>query len=219
MRVRGKRSALIVGMGRFGIAVGRRLTTLGWDVVGVDKDDEVVQDLRDQIGHVVQLDAADEDALGTVGVPDFDVCVVSHGTSIESSIMLVLNLQGLGARRIVAKAATEHHRRILERLNVKEVIFPERDAGIHLAEALQSPHLIQWINLPGERELGVVTVPEDRVGTTLRSWKELNRLPLQFVGRLTESGWRLDPDLESPLNRGDTVVVVGPLNNILALGE
>ena len=216
---RSRQSALVVGLGRFGSAAARRLVELGWDVVGVDLDADVVQDMSDRIGHVVQLDASDEEALNTVGVPDFDVCIVSGASSVESSILLVLNLQHLGARCIIAKAATQHHARILHRLNVDQMVFPERDAGVHLAESLQARNLVEWIDLAEDLELGAVRVPEERVGTTLEQWRELQRPPFKILAHLNAKAEprKLDPKAE--LRPGDLIVVVGPLSAMLRLGR
>ncbi|HTE18111.1 MAG TPA: NAD(P)-binding protein, partial [Armatimonadota bacterium] len=90
-----KHSALVVGLGLFGRATAERLRALGWDVVGIDEDAAVVQELRDSLSYVVQLDACDEEALATIGVPDFEVCIITSSESLENSILLALNLQQL----------------------------------------------------------------------------------------------------------------------------
>jgi trk system potassium uptake protein TrkA len=214
-----KRSALIVGLGRFGTAAALRLVALGWEVVGVDLNADVVQSMRDRLHHVVQLDASDEAALATVGVSDFDVCIVSRGTSMESSILLVLNLQQLGAKHIVAKAASEQHARVLQRLGVQQIVFPERDAGHHLAESLQSPNLVEWIDLSENHELGAIRVPENRVGTRLRYWREIQRTPLRVLARLSPKGEPLPLDMDAQLGPGEVLVIVGPLQDILSMGK
>lgn len=214
-----RRSALIVGLGRFGTATAERLIALGWDVVGLDVSAEVVQHMRDRLGHVVQLDARDEEALVTMDVPSFDVCVVSSAAGIESSLLLVMNLQQLEARRIVAKAATEYHARILRRVGVEDIVFPERDAGVHLAENLQAPNLVQWIHMKGERDVALVSVPGRRAGTRLREWREIHRPSLYLLGRLTADGKPVDLNRDIPLQEGDTLVVVGPLDELLTLGQ
>lgn len=214
-----KRSALVVGLGRFGSAAAERLVALGWDVVGIDLDPAVVQSMRDRLGHVLELDASDEAALASVGVPTFDACIVSGASSVETSILLILNLQSLGAKSIIAKAATEHHARILRRLEVDQMIFPERDAGIHLAESLQSPHLVQWVNLDQDHELAALRVPQRWVGQPLERWRELQRPSLTILARLDAAGnpIRLHPD--TPLEEGEKIVVVGSPADILALGR
>ena len=212
-----KHSALIVGMGRFGRAAAERLVALNWDVVGVDRDPEVIREIQDRLEHIVELDASDEEALATLGVPDFEVCIVSRAESIEGSILLVLNLQNLGAKVIVAKAASEHHARVLRRLGVQRIVFPERDAGVRLAEGLDSPHLVQWVKLWKDTELAVLRVPESRVGTQIKQWRELSRSALQIVAHLTAAGKPLELNPETGLGLDEILIVVGPTQAILAL--
>jgi trk system potassium uptake protein TrkA len=219
MKRSSKRSALVVGMGRFGSAAAERLVSLGWDVVGVDSDPRVVQEMRDRVGHVLELNASDEEALAIVGVPEFDVCIVSGASTIETSILIVLNLQSQGAKYIVAKSASEYHGRILRRLEVDNMIYPERDAGIHLAESLQSPHVVEWIDLDENQELAAVRVPPHRVGQSLGQWRELLRPSLQIVARLDSGGRKREGEDDTPLQAGEKIVVVGPPQDILSLGQ
>ena len=219
MRKNHRRSALFVGLGRTGSEAARRLIALGWDVVGIDKDPEVIRSFQDEFEHIVELDAGDEEALSTVGVADFEVCVVSRGESIESGILIVLNLQQLGAKQIVAKAASEHHARILRRLGVEEIVFPERDAGVRLAESLESPHLAQWMQITPEVELAIVRVPKGRSGSTLSGWNATQKPGLEILGHLAPDGQVLRFDRFAPLQTGEFLIVVGKTEDILALGE
>ncbi len=217
MRRNRKRSALVVGLGRFGSAAAERLVALEWDVVGVDSDPRVVQEMRDRLGHVMELNAGDEDALAIVGVPEFDVCIVSGASSVESSILIVLNLQSQGAKFIVAKSASEYHGRILRRLEVDKMIYPERDAGVRLAESLQSPHVVEWIDINPNQELAAVRVPPVHVGETLSQWRELNSPAFQILARLDADGQRMDLDDDVPLRDGEKIVVIGSPRDILTL--
>lgn len=219
MRKNRRRSALFIGLGRTGSEAARRLSALGWDVVGVDKNSDVIKLRQDELEHVVELDAGDEQALSSVGVADFEVCVVSRGESIESGILIVLNLQQLGAQKIVAKAASEHHARILRRLGVEHIVFPERDAGVRLAESLESPHLAQWMQITPEVELAVVRVPKGRNGSTLSGWNAAQKPGLEIIGHLSPEGEVLKFDRFAPLQTGELLVVVGKVEDILALGE
>lgn len=219
MRRDQRRSALFVGLGRTGSEAARRLVALGWDVVGIDKDPEVIRSIQDELEHVVQMDAGDEEALASVGVADFSVCVVSRGHNVESGILIVLNLQQLGAKQIVAKTASEHHARILRRIGVQKIIFPERDAGVRLAESLESPHLAQWMQITSEVELAVVRVPKGRSGSTLESWSATRKPELEILGHLAPDGTVLKLDQFAPLQAGELLIVVGKTADILALGE
>lgn len=213
------KSALIIGLGLFGRAAGERLTRLGWEVAGIDRSSSAVQEMRDVLGHVVQMDASDESALASLGVETFDACLVTVGADVEGSVLLVLNLQQLDARRIVAKATSPHHARILRRLGVDEIVFPEQDAGYRLADRLHAPNLLQWVNLRGDREIGVLSVPEHRAGEALGRWRELQAAGVKVLGRLSADGECLPPDPESPLEAGESLVVVASMDQILSLAR
>jgi trk system potassium uptake protein TrkA len=212
------RSALVVGLGRFGSAAAERLQEMGWDVVGVDLNPAVVNDMKNRLEHVLQLDASDEEALASLGVPDFDVCIVSRGESIESGLLLVLNLQHLEAKKIVAKAASAYHARILQRLGIEHTIFPERDAGVQLAEHLQAPHLAQWMPLSKERELAIIRVPKGRAECLLSTWRAVHRPSLKILARLSPEGQPLIVDQQVILHYGEILIVLGTHEDILALG-
>jgi trk system potassium uptake protein TrkA len=166
----------------------------------------------------LQLDASDEEALASVGVADFDVCIVSRGESIENSLLLVLNLQHLEARKIVAKAGSEYHVRILKRLGIEDVIFPERSAGAQLAEHLQAPHLAQWMEISEDRELAVIKVPKGRANCTLDTWRAIHRPSLQILARLSAEGRPQVIDRHVILQPGEILIVIGTHEDILALG-
>ncbi|MBW3637870.1 MAG: TrkA family potassium uptake protein, partial [Armatimonadetes bacterium] len=214
-----RRNALVVGLGRFGSAAAERLMTLGWDVVGIDKDARVVQSMQDRLVHIVQIDAADEEALATLGVSDFEVCIVSRGESIESSILLVLNLQHLQAKQIIAKATSEHHANILRRLGVNSIIFPEIDAGRRLAETLQAPHLTWWNKMDESRALGLVRVPKGRAGCPLDLWKAYHRPTIEVLAHLSDTGHPLIIDRHAPLKENELLLVSGSPEDLLALGQ
>ena len=216
---RSRHSALVIGLGRFGSAVARRLLSLGWDVVGVDNNPTVVEDLQHVLEHIMLLDASDEEALASVGVPDFEVCIVARGGSIEGSVLFVLNLQHLEAKRVVAKAVSEYHARILRRLGVENIVFPELNAGTNLAESLQAPHLAHWMPITEQTELAVVRVPKGRAGCPLNLWRETQRPSLRIVARISAEGQLLNIDNFSLLEPGEILIVIGTPDDVIALGH
>jgi trk system potassium uptake protein len=131
-----KKSVAVIGLGRFGTAVARRLVELGHEVVGIDGSPEIVQKLADDLPHVVQADSTEVEALQALGVNEVDFAVVAIGESLENSVLSVLALHELGIREIWAKASTKQHGLILTRLGVTKVVFPEADMGRALAEDL-----------------------------------------------------------------------------------
>jgi trk system potassium uptake protein TrkA len=157
------------------------LTELGHDVTGVDGDEARVQQLADVITHALQIDATDEKALRAAGIQDVDVAVVSIGENIESSLLVVMQLRELGIETIVAKAVTSLHGRILEKLGVSRVIFPEREMAIRIAHSLVMPNVIDYIELSRDFSIVEVPAPAAFVGRTLKQLELRPRLGLTLI--------------------------------------
>jgi trk system potassium uptake protein TrkA len=142
-----RRSFAVIGLGRFGSAIATTLIKLGQEVVGIDANPESVRHLGDILTHAVELDATDERALRAAGVQDMEVAVVSIGENVESSVMVVMLLKELGVRTVIAKATTPLHGRILEKIGVSRIIFPERDMAVRVAHSLVVANIIDYIEL------------------------------------------------------------------------
>lgn len=205
----------VIGLGRFGSAMATTLAELGHDVIGVDGDEDRVHQLADLITHAIQLDATDEKALRAAGIHDVDVAVVSIGENIESSLLVVMQLRELGIETIVAKAVTPLHGRILEKLGVSRVIFPEREMAIRTAHSLVMPNVIDFIEL--SRDFGIVELPapEPFVGRTLKQLELRPRFGLTLIAikrRSDESGavvTNIAPAADETIRPGDVLALLG----------
>ena len=116
---------IVVGLGRFGVAVGRSLVRLGHEVLAVDENVDIVQRLASDFTHVVAADTTDTEALRQIGADQFDRAVVGIGTDIEASVLTVLSLVELGVTEVWAKAVNAKHARILEKVGAAHVVLPE----------------------------------------------------------------------------------------------
>lgn len=163
-----KRTFAVIGLGRFGAAMATTLSQLGHEVIGVDGSDDRVNELADQVSQTVRLDATDERALRAAGIKEVDVAVVSIGENIESSLLVVTLLKELGVKDIVAKAVTPLHGRILEKLGVKRVVFPEREMAVRVAHSLVIPSVLDYIELAGDISIVEVPAPAEFFGKSLR---------------------------------------------------
>jgi trk system potassium uptake protein TrkA len=161
-----RRTFAVIGLGRFGSAVATTLHSLGHDVIGIDADPERVRRIGEILAHAVELDATDERALRAAGVQDVEVAVVSIGENVESSVMIVMLLQEMGVRTIVAKATTPLHGRILERLGVSRVVFPEREMAVRVAHGLVVPNVLDFIELMPDFSIAELPAPAAFVGRT-----------------------------------------------------
>lgn len=167
----GSRSAredavLVCGLGRFGSATADALARLGHEVLAVDRDPQLVQEWSGRLTHVVEADSTNSEALAQLGCSEFGLAVVGIGTSVESSVLTAVNLVDLGIKQIWAKALTPAHGKILERIGVHHVIYPEKDAGTRVAH-LVTGKLLDYIEFDDGFAIVKMRPPKETVGFTL----------------------------------------------------
>lgn len=127
---------LIIGLGRFGYAVARSLVAMGQEVLAVDSDPVLVQRYSDELTHVVEADTTDHDALDQLGVNTFRKAVVGISVNVEASVLTAMALSEAGITDIWAKASSLDHGKILQRIGVHHVVYPERSMGEQVAHLI-----------------------------------------------------------------------------------
>lgn len=217
-----KRLYAVIGLGRFGSAVASTLINLGQDVIGVDDDEERVREMGELTSNALQIDATDLRALRQAGIGEADVAIISIGENIEASLLVVMQVKEIGVPTIIAKAVTPLHGRILEKLGVSRVIFPEREMAERTARSLVIPNALDYIALSSEYSLVEVGVPPPFVGHTLRSLELRARHGLMLVALKRkvdgEEKTIVAPPADEILLEGDILTLLGS-NDKLALIE
>lgn len=199
---------LVIGLGRFGGALAQTLVELGHGVLGVDADSRTVQRYADELTHVVECDSTDPEAMAQIGAADFGTAVVAIGAYMEASILTTALLADLGVRRIVAKAITEPHGKILERVGAHRVVFPERDMGVRVAHTLTG-RTIDYIQLDPGFALVEVTAPAEIVGKTLAEAEVRRRYGITVVCIKPAGGTFTYATPDTVVRDGDVLVVAG----------
>jgi trk system potassium uptake protein len=216
-----KRKFAVIGLGRFGAAMATTLISLGQDVLGIDSDPDHVQHLSDVVPHLLILNASDPKALQEAGVGEVDVAVISIGTNIEASLLIVMAVKEMGVKHIVAKSTTEVHGRILERLGVDRVIYPEREAATRMAHSLVVPNVIDYISLSNDFSIIEIPAPAMFIGKSLRSidLRAKHGLTLIAIKRVVEgkSTTSVSPPADEVIQTGDTLALVGSNKALLTL--
>ena len=203
-----KKQFIVVGLGRFGTAIAETLCQDGYEVLGVDRRMDVVEDLRDTLTHTVQMDAMDRDALSALGIPDFDVAFVTMGSDIRASGTIVMSLKELGAKQVIAKAQDEFHGRMLEKLGADRVLFPERDMGRRVAHNLVSGDIIDFLELSNEYSMAEIRPKPEWVGKTLMELNMRSKLGINVVAIRTGESLNAMPLPETAINEEDVLLVV-----------
>lgn len=171
----------VIGLGSFGSNVAKTLYEMGHEVVVIDEEKSKVDDMKDAATHAVQMNAADKENLQAVGITDMDVVVVSLGPDMESSVLTTLYLKEMAVRRIVAKALTEDHAKILEAVGATEVIYPEKDMAIKTALRLSNPNILEYLPLISGLTVQEIAAPEKFIGKSLKELDLRNKYDIQVM--------------------------------------
>jgi trk system potassium uptake protein len=214
-----KKSYLVIGAGRFGASVARTLYGLGHDVMVVDNDEALVQQISADVTNAVIANATSETGLKALGVRDFDVVILAIGFDIQASIMAAILLIEMEARYIVAKAQTDLHGKVLSKIGVNRVVYPERDMGHKLAHSLISPTIIDLIEVSDQYSVVEVSAPADMVGKSLKDLDLRARFGISVIALRRNHGGRTNiaPVAEDMIESEDIIVAVGDNKNLKKL--
>jgi trk system potassium uptake protein TrkA len=205
---------LVIGLGRFGGALAEDLIAHGHEVLGVDASPKLVQSYAQRLTHVIEADSTDVDAMRQLGAGDFSTAIVAIGTEVEASILTTSVLVDLGVPRIVAKAISEPHGRILGRVGAHRVIFPERDMGLRVARSLAGRDVIDYMELDPGFVLLETKAPPELVGKTLAEAEVRRRYGLTVVSVKGESKPATYATPETRVEEGDILVIAGETRRV-----
>lgn len=200
----------VIGLGTFGRNVALNLARSGQPVLAIDRSEAEVAALAGELDAVICADASDEQTLREIGVHRMGCAVVAIGAeSMEASILVTALLRQLGIPRIVARALTELHARVLHAVGAHEVVSPEAEMGLRLARRLAEPNVIARLELGEDAELAEITAPQSFVGKTLVELDVRRRYGVTVVA-LRRGGTTLaNLGGQERLRDGDVLVTIG----------
>lgn len=209
----------IIGLGRFGFHAARVLAQEGHEVLAIDLDPGPVQRIKDLVARAIRMDARDKERLEALGVAEFDVVVVSLGERVDTSSLVALHLKELGVPKIITKAGSEDHAKLLDLIGVDQIVFPEREAAERLARRLSTSNLLDFIPLGESHTLEEIAPPEAMVGKTLTELRLRNRFGIQVIGirDAIRDEVYLNPGPEFRIKESDALVILGENEDLEAM--
>lgn len=204
---------VVIGLGRFGSALAHTLVDMGYEVLGVDFDEEIVQEHAGSLTHVVQADTTSERALRQIGAADAVTAVVCIGTDIESSVLTTTALVDLGIRNVWAKAITTAHGRILQRVGAHRVVFPEAEMGSRVAH-LVTGQALEYLPLDENFVIAEMAAPKELVGVALGDSNLRAKYKVTVVCVKPQGGQFTYADRETVLSRSDLIVIAGHRSDV-----
>lgn len=210
--IKENRQFAVIGLGRFGRSVCATLHQLGYEVMATDIDEKVVAQVSvDKIvSHVIQLDSTDPNALKEAGIFEIDTVIVAIGNYLQESIVTTLNVKEAGVKYIVAKASSEVHGKLLQKVGADHVVFPEYEAGRTLAFSLTKPSIVDRLEINPNSSIVEVRIPEQFDNKTLAELQLRTRYGLNVLS----VGNNTNPSPEQRLIKGEMMIVIGSNTNI-----
>ncbi len=208
---------VVIGLGRFGMSVAETLTSLGHDVLAIDKDEQIIQDMSDKVTHAVQLDATDEYALRTLGVRNFDVAVVTVGENVQASIMITLLLKEAGVRFVICKGQSEIHKKVLMKIGADRVVLPEKDMGVRVAHNLVTSSLLDFIELSPDYSIMEMEVPQEWVGKKIKDLDVRANYGINIMALKKGEDINISPNAEDVIGSDSIIISVGSNDDLAHL--
>ena len=200
---------MVLGLGRFGASVATTLFSLGNEVLAIDSDAENVNDIATHVTQAMQMDATDETALASLGVRNFDAAIVCIGENLRDSILVCVLLKEMGVRKLVAKATDDLHAKVLTKIGVDRVIFPERDMGQRIAHSLYMPGILDLMTLNGDYRLIDVLTPEGWLGRSIAQIDVRRKYGLTIIAIHRGKEYVVSPTPDETFAKGDSLLVLG----------
>ena len=204
-----KKQYAIIGLGRFGTSVARRLYEAGQEVLGIDVNEERVEDAEGYITHGVVADTTEEKALTSIGIRNFDVVIVAIGNDIQSSILTCMLLKDLGVQKIIAKCQGKRHGHVLDKIGVDWLIFPERDMGERVANQLLTPNMLNYIELSNEYNIEEIMIPTKMAEKSLRQLDIRAKYNISVIAINREGTIIVSPSPDQTIHKEDLLVMIG----------
>jgi len=214
-----KKQFAVIGLGNFGFYLAVALFQKGHEVLGIDINPRQVQEIRDQVSRAVIADASDPQALKELELEKMDAVVVSIGSVLNSSILATLNVKDMGVKRVVAKAVSNAHGRILEKIGADEIYFPEKDMALTAAQRLDNPNILDYLPLMEGYSIAQLAPPREFIGKTLMELDLINRLGIQIIAikELVPENVVMIPTGRLVVKDSDILFLLGPDPALAAL--
>ncbi|MBQ8688376.1 MAG: TrkA family potassium uptake protein [Ruminococcus sp.] len=208
----------IIGLGRFGFALAEELAAHDCELIVIDKDEDTVNAAAAFTDNAYIIHGLTKESLEQVGIQNCDVVVVGIAEKIDVCILTTLHVKRLGVKRIIVKAMTAEQGDILEMMGA-EVVFPERDMAVRLANRLVAPNLLDFISLSDDVNIIEIEVTEKAAGHSVLSLNVRRTYNLNVIAIKRNQQVEIDFSPDFVLKAGDTIVVIGRTENIRRFEE
>lgn len=208
----------IIGLGRFGFALARTLAQAGAEIIVVDNSEENINAVSQYTDNVFLTSSLSKENLKAMGLANCDTVAVCIGEKIDTSIMTTLSLIQLGVKKVIAKAVSEDHGNVLKTLGA-EVVFPESDMAVRLANKLLTPNILDYISLSDEIDIIEIKINDKTDGLSVEKIDLRKNFSLNIIAVKKGNDITIEIVPSLILNKDDIITVVGKKENIAKFKE
>ncbi|WP_404469950.1 potassium channel family protein [Sutcliffiella horikoshii] len=204
-----KKQFVVIGLGRFGGSIVEEFSTLGVDVLAIDKDEDNINKISEYATHAVQANATDEATLNSLGIRNFDHAIVSMGDDIESSILTSLLLKEMGIKQVWVKATNKYHQKVLEKIGVDRIIQPERDMAKRVAHHVVSDKIFDYIELSNNHSIVELFASKKVSNKSLTDLDLRAKYGCTLIGIQRDGDIIISPPADEIIRQGDLLIILG----------
>lgn len=208
------KSILLIGLGRFGRHIAMKLDELNHQVMAIDRNEERVDAILPYVTNAQIGDATKEGFMESLGVRNFDVCIVAIGDDFQSSLEATSLLSELGAKYVVSRAARDVHAKFLLKNGADEVIYPEKQMAEWAAIRYSADHILDYVELDDEHAIFEISVPENWVGRTVGQLDIRNKHNINIMAFKHQGVMNLNIKSDTPVPENNTMLVLGNIRDI-----
>lgn len=204
-----KKEFVVIGLGRFGGSIVSELIELDADVMAIDISPARVDEFANIATQAIVADTTDESVLHSLGIRNFEHVIVAIGEDIQASILTTLMLKEIGVPKITVKAQNTYHEKVLEKIGADQVVHPERDMGIRIANNVVSNNILDYLELSDEHSIAEIKVNEKIAGHTIINLDIRAKYGINIVAIKRLNDIIVSPQASELIQEDDILIVIG----------
>lgn len=219
MKKRTQKEYIVIGLGRFGSSVAMQLEANGCKVLAIDRNERRISQIAEYVTLAMCVDVTNEDALMELGGKNFDGAVISIGHSLDASVLAAIWAKEQGIRQIVAKAYDDMQGKILTKLGVDEIVYPEKEMGVHLANNLAFNNLLDTTELTSDYSMADVGALKSWIGKNLKELNLRKKYGVNVIAIKRGGALLINPSADDPTQNEDVFVLLGKNNTLKRIAD
>ena len=204
-----KKTILLIGLGRFGLHIAKKLHELGHEIMAVDVTEEKINQAVPFVTDAQIGNSTNEDFLKSLGINNYDLCIVTISDDFQSSLETTSLLKELGAKKVISRAERDGQAKFLLRNGADEIVYPEKQLASWIAIKYSADHILDYIEIDNEHAIFEVSVPKEWIGKTIGEIDIRKKYGINILGIKDENKLSMDVTPSQVLNSKLSLLVIG----------